>query len=335
MFRFVLTMALAAAALPAQVTLQESHTTASLRGIHSLGGGVAWVSGTGGTVLRTLDGGSHWQPCAVPEGAERLDFRAVQAFDERTALVMSAGKGDASRLYRTTNGCRTWKLVLANPDKDGFWDALRFSGPGLGVLVGDPVDGSFPVFLSEDGGNIWRRPEPKGIRAEPNQSLFAASNSSVLIDRGRVVLLTGGGTTALISADLHFATPAVYSHPELARGESAGGFSVASEGEVFVAVGGDYKAAAQTIGTAVWCKADRQGAFTCQAAQTPPRGYRSAVAYDEPAKMWIAAGPTGVDISTDGGANWRAADGGADWNAISLPFLVGSNGRIGLIASAK
>jgi len=340
MLRFALTMALTASALPAQLTLQESHTTASLRGIDSLGGGVAWASGTAGTVLRTTDGGSNWQPCTVPPNAEKLDFRAVQAFDDKTAVAMSAGAGDASRLYKTTDGYRTWKLVFSNPDRNGFWDGLRFDGTGLGLLVGDPVgdpgQASLPIFLSEDGGNTWRRPEPKGIRAEPNQSLFAASNSSMLIDRGRVVLLTGGGTTALISADLHFATPPAYSHPDLARGESAGGFSVASEGDVFVAVGGDYKAPGQTAGTAVSCVSDRRGDFTCRSAKTPPHGYRSAVAYDAASKTWIAVGPTGVDLSSDSGLNWRAAaELGADWNAISLPFVVGSKGRIGVITLTK
>ena len=35
----------------AQFQIQDSHTTASLRGIHSLGNGVAWASGTEGTIL--------------------------------------------------------------------------------------------------------------------------------------------------------------------------------------------------------------------------------------------------------------------------------------------
>jgi len=46
----------AVAAAPAQWQLQTSNTTADLRGIHSVGGGVAWASGTRGTVLRTEDG---------------------------------------------------------------------------------------------------------------------------------------------------------------------------------------------------------------------------------------------------------------------------------------
>jgi hypothetical protein len=96
-----------------------------------------------------------------------------------------------------------------------------------------------------------------------------------------------------------------------------------------VAVGGDYKKADQTSGTAVYCNP------ACHAAATTPHGYRSAVAYDEAAKTWIAVGPNGADISTDNGLNWRAADFGTDWNAISLPFVVGAKGRIGVLTLPK
>ena len=78
----------------AQWTLKESHTTADLRGIDNVGGGVAWASGTSGTVLRTEDAGNLWQPCAVPPGAQHLDFRGIQGFDANTAIVMSS---DGSR----------------------------------------------------------------------------------------------------------------------------------------------------------------------------------------------------------------------------------------------
>lgn len=47
--------------------MQASGTTAGLRGIDSVDGMVAWASGTGGTVLRTSDGGSHWIRCATPD----------------------------------------------------------------------------------------------------------------------------------------------------------------------------------------------------------------------------------------------------------------------------
>ena len=111
----------------AQWLIQDSHTTADLRGIHSIGNGVAWASGTNGTVLHTTDDGDHWQLCVTPTGVEDLDFRGIQAFDANTAIVMSSGKGDLSRLYKTADACHTWKLVFTNPDKNGFWDALSLS----------------------------------------------------------------------------------------------------------------------------------------------------------------------------------------------------------------
>src|SRR5262249_14066142 len=67
---------------------QTSGTTASFRGIHAVSAQTVWVSGTGGTYLITMDGGATWRAGKVP-GAERLDFRAVWAFDDKTAYVLS------------------------------------------------------------------------------------------------------------------------------------------------------------------------------------------------------------------------------------------------------
>src|ERR1700758_3913118 len=122
----------------AQWTLETSNSTADLRGIDNVGGGVAWASGTNGTVLRTEDGGYVWQSCTVPPGAEKLDFRGVQAFDANTAIVMSSGAGDQSRLYKTTDGCHTWKLIFTNPyAPEGFFDAVLFIDRQHGLLFGD------------------------------------------------------------------------------------------------------------------------------------------------------------------------------------------------------
>src|SRR5437764_1150176 len=144
----------------AQFDIEDSNTTASLRGIHNVGGGVAWASGTNGTILRTEDGGYLWQTCTIPPGAEKLDFRGIQAFDENTAIVMSSGKGDLSRLYKTTNGCQTWKLLFTNPDKEGFWDAIQFSDRSHGLLLGDPIPTkssrfAFVIMETNDAGESW------------------------------------------------------------------------------------------------------------------------------------------------------------------------------------
>ena len=197
---FLLAIA-AAAAASAQWTLQDSHTTASLRGVHYTGHDIAWASGTNGTVIRTLDGGRTWRSCAIPPDADKLDFRGVQAFDATTAVIMSSGTGALSRIYKTTDGCKTWKLLFTNPDAEGFWDALQFSTPDTGMLIGDPVNSRFAVFSTTDGGSTWRR---RDILADSkNQSIFAASNSSLLVDpkSGKFWFLTGGGRTTIFEGD--------------------------------------------------------------------------------------------------------------------------------------
>ena len=351
-----------ATAASAQWDIQESGTKASLRGIHSLGKGIAWASGTDGTVLRTEDGGYLWQHCTVPPGAEKLDFRGVQGFDENTALVMSSGKGDLSRLYKTTDGCQTWKLLYKNPDKEGFWDALLFSGPMSGLLLGDPVDGKFWLSQTADGGAHWRRQNNRGLQADAaQQGAFAASNSSIYERLGGLLFGTGGTGGAVIyertgtsiclddcpeeEMDGHKDTWTRIPLPLGSKTEASGIFSINGRTRVrggsfadgtLIAVGGDYLKPNDIAGTAAY---STDAARHWTASATPPNGYRSAVAYDSSTKTWITVGPNGTDVSTDDGRNWRAlkpgpndaADADKNWNALSLPFVVGPHGRIGLL----
>jgi photosystem II stability/assembly factor-like uncharacterized protein len=189
---FVLGVLLAASgAARAQWDLEDSHSTADLRGIDNVGGGVAWASGNNGTVLRTEDGGYLWQTCSIPPGAEHLDFRGIQAFDANTAIVMSSGKGDLSRLYKTTDGCQTWKLVWQNHVPDGFYDAFWMNDFGReAMLIGDPVEDRFTVLRSKDGGATWTRDRSASLRLRGRSiAAFAASNNA--LGRG----LRGDGDT--------------------------------------------------------------------------------------------------------------------------------------------
>lgn len=322
----------------AQWIVENSTTTADLRGIDNVGGGVAWASGNKGIVVRTEDGGYLWQPCSVPPGAEHLDFRGIQAFDANTAIVMSSGKGDLSRLYKTTDGCQTWKLVFTNPDKDGFWDALLLNRYDKdGELLGDPVNGRFSFWETENKGDSWKRSHAKGLEALTDEGAFAASNSALFLTEAFATgFVTGSesGARIFISEDRDFT---VNTLPLRSGSASSGGFSIqARDWCRWVVVGGDYLKPNDSAGAAAYT---RDGGKTWHAAQTMPHGLRSSVAYDAATKTWITVGPNGTDISTDDGRNWRAVhsdaalheapDADRNWNAISLPFVVGPHGRIG------
>jgi hypothetical protein len=327
-----------------QFDLEESHTKASLRGISSVGAGVAWASGSGGTVLRTEDGGYLWQTCSMPKGAEKLDFRGVWGFDANTAVVMSSGKGPLSKVYKTTDGCQTWTLVLDDPDADGFFDAIRFKDVKNGYVLGDPVGGRFAIFATMDWGTHWMRVVSEGLAvAAPGIGAFAASNSSLT---DGLVFATGGpggpfvytadfggghlvnygsGRAIDLKHDLRFEHVKV---PMAGASESAGIFSLGSCGSKLVAVGGEYTKADASTGTAAYFDTFFGG---WMAAKTMPHGYRSAVGYDKAADACVAVGPNGVDVSKDDGVNWKpvAGDAVTGWNAVSLPFVVGSQGKIG------
>src|SRR5271170_2880776 len=177
----------------AQWLMQDSGTTAGLRGIHNVDGNVAWAIGTNGTVIHTDDGGTHWQLCAMPPGGEKLDFRAVWSWSSRRAVVMSIGPGEQSRLYKTVDGCKTWKQLYVNPDAKGFWDGIVFSDEQKGTILGDPVDGRFVIVRTQDGGEHWSRDDEPGLTANAEgDGAFAASNSSLALTQEAVQFGSGG-----------------------------------------------------------------------------------------------------------------------------------------------
>jgi hypothetical protein len=352
--------------------LEKSGTTAGLRGIHAVGGGVAWASGTNGTVLRTEDGGYEWQSCAMPPGAEKLDFRGIWAWDANTAIVMSSGTGDLSRLYKTTDGCSSWKLLFTNPDKDGFWDGMVFSDPRLGFLIGDPVGGQFYLAWTTDGGTTWRRVDEMNdvnsrkdvadsLNAGGSTGAFAASNSSLAL-AGPILagvhapwFGTGGpGGAHVYKGGLNCTMGIVREHPMecfdsfglLFQKESVPVEGSSNTSGIFsLAVlhdqnNGATKAVA--VGGDYTKPGQAQGtaAFWTAASQTwtaaakPPHGFRSAVEWDADLKAWIAAGTNGSDISWDDGKTWEPVDDG-NWNALSLPWVVGPKGQIAKLDAGK
>lgn len=346
---------------------EPSGTTADLRGIHAVGGGIVWASGTQGVVLRSEDSGFEWQSCAMPPGAEKLDFRAIWAWDDENAMVMSAGPGEQSRLYRTTDGCVHWTLQATNHDKDGFWDGLVFSDRKNGYLVGDPVGGHLYLLRTQDGGAHWVRIEATSLDTK-GRGLFAASNSSLALAGGVLGtphgtvhvpwIGTGGPGGALVlnggidcgMEQAHRDPDSCLSHwdfqqqtvPLAGSTNSAGVFSLAMQttenGPLAhaVAVGGDYTQFDQQTGTAAWWDS-KTTHWT--AATTPPGGYRSAVGWSSDLHAWVTVGPNGSDQSRDGGRTWQPLERattqpagtvpkGGEWNALSLPWAVGPHGRI-------
>jgi len=281
--------------------VQLSHTAESLRGVSAVSHQIAWASGTHGTYLRTLDAGHTWTPTQLP-GAEALDFRGVVAFSADEAFLMSAGPGDQSRIYHTTDAGQHWQLQFTNSNPKGFFDSMVFWDATHGIVLGDPVPDEtgqlkFELLLTTDGQNWSPIPRSQFPPAEPGEAAFAASNSCLAILRAAPRQL---GKNERASApesndpNIWFATGGrvarVFHSPDLGRTwqisdtpvthgpDSAGIFSITFRNSTHgVIVGGDYKHPDQDGDNLAFTS---DGGKTWTLPQIHPQAYFSAVAYD-------------------------------------------------------
>ena len=309
-------------------TPQLTGVKARLRGISAVSDKVAWASGSGGTVIRTTNGGDSWTRLPVP-GAEALDFRDVDALSKDVAYILSIGNGELSRIYRTDNAGASWTLQLANTDPKIFLDAMAFWSAERGIAYSDSVDGQFVIFMTADGRTWTRVPAESLPAALPNEGAYAASGTNVAVHRDHVWI----GTTA--SRVLHSADRGrtwTVSQTPIPTSQSAGIFSVAFRDALHgMAVGGDYRKEGEAIDNAA-VTADGGRTWTLSKGLT---GYRSAVAYVPRSKSsWLAVGPQGTDVSHDDGRTWSAMP-GIGFDAFSFAprsrvgWAAGNRGAIG------
>ncbi|GKT51030.1 uncharacterized protein ColSpa_11211 [Colletotrichum spaethianum] len=304
------------------------------RGLSPVSNTIAWVSGTGGTVLRTIDGGASWESVG-PEltgGDAELQFRDVQAFSADKAIILSIGEGADSRIYITTNGGKSWTQTFANTEAAAFYNCVDFEDDERGIAVSDPVDGKFRLIETVDGGESWNIVDPSGMApAVEGEFGFAASGTCISTAAGRWYLASGG-----IDPGRVLRSPDGYhwdaSGSAIAGGASAGVFSVRfKNGLQGIATGGDFNVVNGSAYTSAW---SQDGGETWTASEVFPGGYRSGASWVPGlCGVAVAVGPSGSDITVDDGRTWKTFDTGSfdSVECISggICWASGSSGRVG------
>lgn len=299
----------------------------SLRGLSVPSPECAWVSGTRGTVARSVDCGASWSSVA-PTDCRDLDFRSIVAFDARRAVIATAGT--PARVYRTEDGGSTWAVVFSDPRATAFFDAIAFADDRRGYLLGDPQDGSMQLFETDDGGASWSLvPLPFLPAPAKGEAMFAASCGCLLAEDEFVAFATGGSVTRYFASSSSGRGFRVVALPLASGATSQGAFAISRCGdERIVAVGGDYLEPARTQGTACW--SDDGGVTWHRSAAEP--GYRSALCAIADGAMLVSVGPSGSSMSRDGGKTFASL---ADEGFHSVRacgdrvYACGSDGRIG------
>ena len=333
---FTAATALMSACTPApqsdwSLTRQESGVTTSLRGLSVVDDDIVWIGAPDGQVLRTRDGGAHWQvgTVALAQGA---DLRSAHGFDDQHALFVTAGQ--PARIIETRDGGASFRLVWEDGTGAAFFDSLAFWDAERGLAFSDPVDGAFLVLRTLDGGLTWQSLEIGPVPLE-SEAGFAASNSSIgLTPDGCAFIGTGGAAVARILRTCDFGdTWDAHETPMAAGSAGAGIFAVSIGPDDWLALGGgDYQAAEEPAGNFTY---SRDRGETWQTSEAPPRGYRSDLA--ALGDSWVAVGTTGVDIGVRTGTGFRWQASGWDIpapNAIAVSpsgetaWIIGASGGI-------
>jgi photosystem II stability/assembly factor-like uncharacterized protein len=209
------------------LTPQTSGTQNRLQAVSPVDARVVWASGVGGTFTVTTDGGRTWR-AGVVAGAESREFRDVQGVSERVAYLLAAGVGADSAIYKTVDGGATWTQQFQNQDPNGFYDCFAFWNRRRALVMGDSVNGRFPVLRTTDG-QTWTDIGDRLPPAQTGEAAFAASGTCVAVEgHRRAWIATGGAAQArvLLTTDGGDSWTAVET-PIIQGTPSSGGTSIA------------------------------------------------------------------------------------------------------------
>ena len=314
---------------------QSSGTTALLQAVSVVDENIVWVSGHRATYARTVDGGTTWEAGVVP-GPDSLQFRDVHAVDAKTAYLLSAGPGDMSRIYKTTDAGQNWTLQFSNTNPSAFFDCMDFWDAESGMAFSDAVDGHLIIIRTTDGGANWTSiPSDVIPDARGSEGGFAASGTCLVAHgSGTVSIGTGAGDTARVLTTTDGGDSWFAAETPVMSGTGSSGITslVFRDDNHGVALGGDIgdtagytqNVAVTSDGGATWVVGGRL-AF-------PGAAYGSSFVPGGPDGTLVAVGPGGAAYSLDDGSTWTSLDTLSYW-AVGFAnpaagWAVGPDGRL-------
>jgi photosystem II stability/assembly factor-like uncharacterized protein len=329
--RLAVVLLLATFAGAQNLTPLATHTTANLRGVSAPSNTVVWASGTGGTYLRTTDAGQNWTVSRVP-GAEQLDFRDVEAFNENVAYLLAAGPGTLSRIYKTTDGGSHWTLQLKNEDPRGFYDCMAFWDQTHGIALGDSIDGEFQLFATDDGEHWHQLPTNKLPTSLEGEGAFAASGTCIAVQGQSNAWFATGGKVARAYRSTDRGQTWQVSETALTHGlDSTGIFSIVfRDAKHGVIAGGDYQKPKQSGHNLAFTE---DGGETWTLSSLAPQAYYSAAAYTPSGNLLLAGTSGAALISADPASTRLLHSWNPNLNALSVApdgtaYAVGPKGLI-------
>lgn len=157
---------------------------------------ICYVSGSNGTLLKTIDGGLTWTTLA---SGTTKSFYSICFTDNNTGYVA----GDSKTILKTTNGGTTWLPVNLIPNSPEFhYRHIKFIDDNTGFAsggaysIGGTVADSGVVYKTTDAGATWSQVLATGVYGAIYSTFFTSSQVGYAADySGPVHKTTDGGLT--------------------------------------------------------------------------------------------------------------------------------------------
>ncbi|MDN5287707.1 MAG: oxidoreductase [Mucilaginibacter sp.] len=309
------------------VLLQQGSPT-SIRGLSVVNDKTAWVSGSNGYIAITNNGGKTWDWQQV-KGYEKSEFRDIEAFSNKEAVIMSSGT--PALVLKTIDGGKSWQEKYRKTDTSYFFDAMDFDNNQRGYILGDPINNKFLLMETKDDGETWAEVKntPDALSGE---AAFAASGTCLRVKDGDIKIVSGGKSSRMITLKSRSEVWDYVNLPITHTKASQGAFSLVVKKNGGIIVGGDYANDKKTDSVSTIYTLHPHTLF--HAPQKGPAGFQSCVEYIK-GDIFLSTGTPGSNITIDGGKNWTKID-GTSFNVCGkakhgkLVLLAGNGGKIAI-----
>jgi len=274
--------------------------------IHSAGNDVIWASaatfGEGELVqefTKTTDGGASWKSGTI-EGYEGYGVSMIYANNESTAFVPMYAPNGGGVVAKTNDGGQTWTESIEFAE-GGFPNVVHFWDANNGFAQGDPTNGYFELYTTQNGGDTWNRVAQQNIPSNLTDEYgivgyYDANEDNIWFTttKGRIYKSTDKGENWTVS---QISNSSDLTYIEVSFKDQLNGIASITLSNGTEVSG--YEIYKTTDGGATWTVPTFNG--NC---------YNGSVRYIQGTNTMYSAGTSsngtggGISFSTDGGANW-------------------------------
>ncbi|MEN9327071.1 MAG: hypothetical protein RLZZ479_342 [Bacteroidota bacterium] len=231
----------------------------------------------------------------------------IRSIAQTENYVFILNVGNPALLYKISKEDLSYVLVYQENHEKVFYDSMQFWNEKEGIAIGDPIEGSFSVITTRDGGVSWQKmPSDRLPHLEDGEAAFAASNTNIVI-KGNATWLVSGGKKARVFHSRNKGKSWSVVETPIVQGKQMTGIFTADfyNSSVGFISGGNYEVLNQNFDNKA---VTHDGGKTWKlVAQNQGFGYASCVQYipNSHGKGLISVGASGIYYSEDGGSSWK------------------------------